>query len=128
MNFAISRQVPGRIDEIEARITESLKQVGFGILTRVEADRVVKEKLGLDTAPYRILGACNPRIAHAALEADPRIGVFLPCSVCLKQEPGDLVSIWALDPGAVVEALENDALAPFAGQARALIEQAINAV
>jgi uncharacterized protein (DUF302 family) len=128
MNFAISRQVPGRIDDIEARIMDALKQVGFGILTRIEADKVIKEKLGLDIVPYRILGACNPQIAHAALDADPRIGVFLPCSVCLKQEEGDRVSIWALDPGTVVDAMANATLAPYGSEARALIEQAINAV
>ena len=128
MNFALTARVQGKIDDVETRITAALKDVGFGILTRVEADKVLKEKLGVDTAPYRILGACNPTIAHRALEIKPEVGVFLPCSVCLRQEPDNSVSIWALDPGTVVETLDNPELSPLGAQARSLIQKAINSL
>ena len=113
---------------METRIAAALKEVGFGILTRVQADKVLKEKLGVDTAPYWILGACNPKIAHQALELTPEIRVFLPCSVCLRQESDGTVSIWALDPGSVVDALGNPQLSPHGAQARNLIESAINSL
>ena len=128
MSFALSTKAVGTIDEVEARVTSALKDVGFGILTRIEADQVIKQKLNLDTAPYRILGACNPNLAHQALEMKPEIGVFLPCSVCLRQEEDGTVSIWALDPGAVVDTLHDPNFVAYGAQARGLIEKALSVV
>jgi uncharacterized protein (DUF302 family) len=125
-NFALSAQVFGSIDEVEAKITAALKEVGFGILTRIEADQVLKEKIGVETAPYRILGACNPVLAHQALSLKPEVGVFLPCSVCLRQESNGSVSIWALDPGTVVETLNDPNLSIYGAQARELIQRALS--
>jgi uncharacterized protein (DUF302 family) len=128
MNFVLTAHARGKIDDVETKITAALKAVGFGILTRIEADKVFKEKLGVDTPPYRILGACNPTLAHQALCMKPEVGVFLPCSVCLRQEPDGTVSIWALDPGTVVETLNDANLLPYGAQARALIEKAISSL
>ena len=128
MEFALTARVQGRIDEVEVKITSALKDAGFGILTRIEVDKVLKEKISVDTAPYRILGACNPKLAHQALEMKPEVGVFLPCSVCLRQESNDTVSIWALDPGSVVETLGDPELSPHGAQAKSLIEKAINSL
>lgn len=128
MDFVLTAKATGSIDDVETRITAALKEVGFGILTRIETDKVLKEKLGVDTAPYRILGACNPKLAHQALEMKPEAGVFLPCSVCLRQESDGTVSIWALDPGAVVKTLNDPILSPYGAQARGLIEKAINSL
>jgi len=128
MNFVISAKAKGTIDDVESRITAGLKEVGFGILTRIEADKVLKEKIGADIAPYWILGACNPKLAHQALEMKPEIGVFLPCSVCLKQEDDGTVSVWALDPDAVVQTLGNADLSPHGAQARGLIQKALDSL
>jgi uncharacterized protein (DUF302 family) len=128
MQFVISHSAKGTIDEIETKLTAALKEVGFGILTRIEVDKVLKEKIGAETAPYRILGACNPKLAHQALAAKPEVGVFLPCSVCLKQESSGTVSIWALDPGTVVETLNDPELNPHGAQARELISGAISSL
>jgi uncharacterized protein (DUF302 family) len=128
MNFVLSAQAQGTIDDVEAKITAALKGVGFGILTRIEADKLLKEKIGVDSAPYRILGACNPQLAHQALEMKPEVGVFLPCSVCLKQQEDGTVSIWALDPDTVVQTLEDPGLSPHGSQARALIRKALDSV
>ncbi|MDK9699037.1 MAG: DUF302 domain-containing protein [bacterium] len=128
MEFAIAKKATGTIDEVETKITAALKEVGFGILTRIEADKVLKEKIGVETTPYRILGACNPTLAHNALEADPSIGVFLPCSVCLRQEDDGTVSIWALNPATVVDTLNNAELAPHGKKAQDLITSAIDSV
>jgi uncharacterized protein (DUF302 family) len=126
MNFVLTSSARGTIDEVEARVTATLKDAGFGILTRIEVNKVLKEKLGVDTPPYRILGACNPKLAHAALERRPEVGVFLPCSVCLREETDGSVSIWALDPGAVVETIGDPELSPHGAQARGLIDRAIH--
>jgi uncharacterized protein (DUF302 family) len=128
MNFVLTSSARGTIDDVETRVTAALKDVGFGILTRIEADKVLKEKLGVDTPPYRILGACNPKLAHAALALKPEVGVFLPCSVCLRQETDGSVSIWALDPGTVVETLGDPNLSPHGTEARSLIEKAIHSL
>jgi uncharacterized protein (DUF302 family) len=128
MNFTLTAKATGGIDEVEIRVTTALKAVGFGILTRIEADKVLKDKLGVDIAPYRILGACNPRLAHQALELRPEVGVFLPCSVCLRQEDDNSVSIWALDPGAVLELSDDPDLSAYGEQARELIDQALNSL
>lgn len=128
MEFAIAKKATGTIDEVETKITAALKEVGFGILTRIEADKVLKEKIGVETTPYRILGACNPTLAHNALEADPSIGVFLPCSVCLRQEDDGTVSIWALNPATVVDTLNNPELAQHGKKAQDLITAAIDTV
>jgi uncharacterized protein (DUF302 family) len=126
MNFTLTAHAHGTIDEVETRITAALKEVGFGILTRIEVDKVLKEKIGKDVAPYRILGACNPVLAHQALELHPEVGVFLPCSVCLKQESENNVAVWALDPGTVVETLNNPELSPHGVEARERIEKALS--
>jgi uncharacterized protein (DUF302 family) len=128
INFSLTSQVQGTIDEAEARITSALKDVGFGILTRIEVDKVLKNKLGVETAPYRILGACNPKLAHRALEMRPEVGVFLPCSICLRQESNGTVSVWALDPGAVIETLEDQNLSPYGEQSRELIQKALRQI
>jgi uncharacterized protein (DUF302 family) len=126
MNFVMSRRPRGTIDEVETKITAALKEVGFGVLTRVEIDKALKEKIGVDVAPYRILGACNPNIAHQALQVRPDVGVFLPCSVCLRQETDGTVSVWALDPGTVIESLGDANLSPHGAQAHELFETALN--
>ncbi|MBI5058791.1 DUF302 domain-containing protein [candidate division KSB1 bacterium] len=128
MSFVLSARAAGGIDDVEARIVAALKEVGFGILTRIEVNNVLREKLGVETSPYRILGACNPTLAHEALSRRPEVGVFLPCSVCLRQEADGTVSIWALNPGAVVETLQDAELSPQGARARELIENAIGSV
>jgi uncharacterized protein (DUF302 family) len=128
MNFVLTAHARGSIDDVEVKITAALKDVGSGILTRIEADKVFREKLGVDTAAYRILGACNPNLAHQALCMKPEVGVFLPCSVCLRQEPDGTVSIWALNPGEVVATMNDANLLPYGAHARTLIEKAINSL
>lgn len=79
------------------RVTEALKQEGFGVLTRIDVDKAFKEKIGVDFRRYTILGACNPNLAHTALSARPEIGLLLPCNVTVEQE-GDDVTVRFVDP------------------------------
>jgi uncharacterized protein (DUF302 family) len=79
------------------RVTEALKQEGFGVLTRIDVDKAFKEKIGVDFRRYVILGACNPNLAHTALSARPEIGLLLPCNVTLEQE-GEDITVRFVDP------------------------------
>lgn len=89
------------MDEVLERIREALGSEGFGILTEIDLAATLKAKLGVERAPYRILGACNPSLAQRAIEADPEIGLMLPCNVIV-YEAGDEVVVHAVDPERVL--------------------------
>ena len=95
--YGMDITVQGSIDEIRAKLETALKSQGFGILTEIDVQQTLKKKLGVDFRPYYILGACNPPLAHQSLQADPSIGLLLPCNVVIQSvEQGIRVSI--LDP------------------------------
>jgi uncharacterized protein (DUF302 family) len=95
-------------EEALARLPEALKKEGFGIITQIDIQQTFKEKLGIDHRRYRIFGACNPQLAHTALEKDPRVGVLLPCNVVLYEKDDGKAVVGAVDPmqtlGAMSEA------------------------
>ena len=114
------------IDEAETRIRDALADNGFGVLTEIDVAATMKAKLGVDIAPYRILGACNPTMVHEAIGLESRIGTMLPCNVILRQvEEG--VEIGVIDPVASMQAVENKDLHPIADLGRELLENAVNA-
>lgn len=98
-----------KIDDAEMRVRDALADKGFGVLTEIDVKATMKKKLDADMPPYRILGACNPGMAHKAIEIEPRIGAMLPCNVILRQLDGD-TEVSAVDPVASMQAVQNQDL------------------
>ncbi|MFD5495456.1 DUF302 domain-containing protein [Streptomyces sp. NPDC001812] len=114
-------------DAAVAAVREALADQGFGVLTEIDVRATLKAKLGHDMEDYLILGACNPPLAHRALEADRSIGLLLPCNVVVRRD-GDSTLVQALDPGTMVTLTGLDTLKPVADDATARLDAALNAL
>ncbi len=117
MRIGMHRRVLGSFDEVLTRLQAALGEEGFGVLTRIDLSRTLKEKLGVDHPRQEILGACNPKLAHQALSRSPGVGTLLPCNVTVWQEP-DGVAVAAVDPLQTLAAAD-EALRPVAEEVRA---------
>jgi uncharacterized protein (DUF302 family) len=122
--LAFQVELPLRFAEAIDAVTQALKEKGFGILTHIDVKATLKEKINEEFRPYAILGACNPKLAHRALNGDSRAGLLLPCNVTVEEsEGGSLVSI--IDPEAMLASVDlasNPEVRIVAGEARALLE------
>ncbi len=127
MTYGISRTVSLTYDAAVAKVTEELKKEGFGVLTTIDVKETLKKKLNVDVERYVILGACNPPFAHKALEAEPEIGLLLPCNVIVYEREGR-VTVSAFDPQVMTSVLTNDAMAPIAAEVRERLVRVIAAV
>jgi uncharacterized protein (DUF302 family) len=114
-------------DDIDARIRKALPDHGFGVLTEIDVKATMKKKLDVEMPAYRILGACNPKMAHQAIAIEPRVGAMLPCNVILREVEGG-VEVSAIDPVASMQAIENAELTAVAGQVRDLLAKAVAAI
>ncbi len=118
----------GSMEAAEEAVTEALKSVGFGVLTRIDVAETLKKKLDLDRRPYVILGACNPSIASQALEMEEQLGLLLPCNVIVYENAEQQTVIAAVDPVAMLSVVGNAELDAVAGQVKVLLEKALLAV
>ncbi len=114
MTYYTARTVEGAFDAVVERTRAALQKHGFGVLTEIDVQATLKTKIGQDFRPYRILGACNPVMAHEALKLEPHVGVMLPCNVVVQQTEGG-VEVFAVDPAASMSAIDN---AELLGHAR----------
>ncbi len=128
MAYTLDKVLRGmNMEEAEARAREALMQEGFGVLTEIDVSATLKKKLDVDMPGYKILGACNPRMAHQAIEMEPKLGAVLPCNVILREvEQGVEVSI--IDPEAMMQPIENPALAQVAEPVRQMLQKALDAM
>lgn len=121
-------EIPGPFDSALQRVLAALKAEGFGALSDIDIQKAMKEKLGKDMPPYRILGACNPPLAHQALQADPEIGLLLPCNVTVRQGDGDRVVVGFLDPQTMVQLTDNPGVKGVADDAGARLARVRDAL
>ena len=122
--YTFGTRLPGSVADIRPRVEAALAAEGFGVLTAIDVQATLKAKLGVSRAPFVILGACNPPLAHRALEADPSIGALLPCNVVLREDGTETI-VEAMDPLAVLALANEPGIEPIATEARARLERAI---
>jgi uncharacterized protein (DUF302 family) len=120
--YGFNISLSGNIEEIRSRVVEELQQAGFGVLTEIDVAATLKEKINVDRRPYIILGACNPKLANQAINADPDIGLLLPCNVVLREEEDGSITVAFMDPVAVLGLVEKDGVEQLAGEVRGLLE------
>lgn len=126
MSYYFSKTLPVGFDEAVQRATDALKKEGFGIITEIDVTQTLKAKIGADFRNYRILGACNPKLAHEALQLEDKIGTMLPCNVVVQDAGDGQTEIAAIDPVASMQAVDNPALAQAAAHVQALLRKAID--
>lgn len=110
------------------KVIQELQKEGFGVLTEIDVAATLKKKLNQDMPPYRILGACNPPLAHRALTAEPSIGLLLPCNVVVRQDNAGKVRIEFMDPSAVLELVGRPEIAQVAAEVRQRLERVLHAL
>ena len=126
MSYHFSKRLNVSFDQAVARVIDALKSEGFGVLTDIDVKATLKNKVGVDFRPYRILGACNPPLAYRALQLEDKIGTMLPCNVIVQEYPGDGVEVSAVDPVASMQAIENPGLAEVAKEVQAKLRRIVN--
>jgi uncharacterized protein (DUF302 family) len=126
VSYHFSKKLDLPFGQAVTRVTEALKREGFGILTDIDVAATMKAKLGADFRPYRILGACNPKLAYRALELEDKIGTMLPCNVIVQEHPDSGVEVSAVDPLASMQAIANPGLAEVATEVQAKLKRVID--
>jgi uncharacterized protein (DUF302 family) len=124
-NYSFGGETKLGFDEAVAKVEEALKEQGFGVLTEINAQKVLKEKLDIDRRPYKILGACNPNFAHQALDMEPEIGVLLPCNVLVYEKENGDIMVSAMNPEAALGLVGNPDIEEIAKEVRNRIEVAL---
>lgn len=128
MTYHFSKTLRLPFDAVIAQVTEALKREGFGILTEIDVQQTLKKKLDVDFRLYRILGACNPSLAHQALQAEDKIGTMLPCNVVVQELRSGMVEVSAVDPMASMTAIENPKLGAVAKTVQAKLRKVIDSL
>lgn len=126
--YGFSTSLNDSFEDAIARVTKALKEQGFGILTEIDVKATLKSKLNVDRLPYTILGACNPPLAHQALDADPDIGLLLPCNVVVRQEDDDSITVAFMDPASVLGLVDKPGIEDLAATVRGKLEQVRDAL
>jgi len=128
MGYYIAKTVSGPFDGVVADVTARLKALGFGVLSDIDVQATLKTRIGADISKYRILGFCNPHLAHQALKLEDKLGVLLPCNVIVRETSDERIEVAAVDPVSTMERTGNPALRATAEVVHGLFSNAISAV
>ncbi len=121
--YYFSTRLQGDINAIEQQLIGALQEEGFGVLTEIDVQATLKKKIDVDGRYYKILGACNPPLAHQALTEEPDIGLLLPCNVVVREEEDGSIVVAFMDPAAVFTLVERDDVAPLAEEVRTRLKR-----
>jgi uncharacterized protein (DUF302 family) len=125
MKYYFDTTVEGEFSQIIDRVTEALKDEGFGVLTEIDIAATMKKKLNVDLRKYKILGACNPQYAYRALQAENKIGTMLPCNVIVQETEAGSIEVSAVNPQASMQAVENPELGSLAAEVTEKLKRVI---
>lgn len=126
--YAFSTTTSKSYDEAVSAVTDALQEQGFGVLTEIDVSAVLKKKLDIDKRPYIILGACNPVLANQAMEAEPDIGLLLPCNVVVREEESGSITVAFMDPSVVLGLVDNPAVPALADEVRSRLKKVCTAI
>jgi uncharacterized protein (DUF302 family) len=128
MRYYFAKELAVEFDEAVRRATEALKAEGFGVITEIDVKDTLKKKLNVEFRNYRILGACNPTLAHEALQIEDKVGTMLPCNVVVQSVGSGRTEVAAIDPVASMQAIDNPRLKAAAEQVRSKLRKVIAAL
>lgn len=126
--YGFTVKVTSDFDTAVQRVTEELQKQGFGVLTEIDVKATLKKKLDIDKRPYKILGACNPVLANQALDAEPDIGLLLPCNVIVREDADGSVVVGFMDPASVLGLVQRPELEKLGAEVRGRLEQVRDAL
>ena len=128
MSYYFNKTLTASFDDVVARTTAALKAEGFGIITEVDVQKTLKDKIGVGFRKYRILGACNPQLAFEALQLEDKVGTMLPCNVVVQERDPGKIEVAAIDPVASMQAIDNPLLKEAASQVAERLMRVIDAI
>lgn len=128
MNYYFAKKLDMDFDQAIERVTEALKQEGFGIISTIDVQATLKQKIGVEFRPYRILGACNPNLAYEALSVEDKVGTMLPCNVVVQAWDKGSTEVAAIDPLAPMQAIANPKLEATAKDVRAKLQKVVESL
>ena len=126
--YGFSVKLSGDFDDVVGRVIEELKDEGFGVLTEIDVKATLKAKIDVDRLPYKILGACNPKLANQAIDAEPDIGLLLPCNVVVREDEDGSIVVGFMDPAAVLGLVGREELASLGAEVRGKLERVRDAL
>jgi len=128
VSYYLSKTLQTPFDAAVERVTEALKEEGFGVLTEIDMQATMRKKLDVDIQKYKILGACNPPLAYQAIQAEDKIGLMLPCNVIVQEVAGGGTEVAAIDPVASMQAVDNPQLGEVGKQVQGKLKRVIESL